>query len=54
MKKCWDKDPLKRPDASEISNIINDWVLNITDRDIKEESRNIIIEFYKTDKFLKK
>ena len=25
MKKCWDYDPLKRPTASEISNIIDSW-----------------------------
>src|SRR5436190_1307444 len=25
MKKCWDSDPLKRPTASEISNIISVW-----------------------------
>src|SRR6266542_1117135 len=54
MKKCWDKDPLKRPNASEIFNNIKNWILNITDRDIKEESRNIIMEFYKTDNILKK
>src|SRR6266540_2757120 len=25
MKKCWNKDPLKRPDASEIADTINNW-----------------------------
>ncbi len=57
MKKCWDKDPLKRPDASEIEDIINNWISIIIDENIDENineiSRNIIIEFYKADKFLK-
>src|SRR6266498_5961656 len=33
MKKCWDKDPLKRPNASEIQKIIDDWILFITKND---------------------
>ena len=53
MKNCWNIDPLKRPNASEITNIINDWISNITHENIKEESRNIIIEFYKADNILK-
>ncbi len=56
MKKCWDGDPLKRPNASEIGNIIFGWISNITETDIKDievKSRNIIMEFYKADKFLK-
>src|SRR6266536_3150070 len=28
MKKCWDEDPLKRPDALKISNIIKNWYEN--------------------------
>ena len=53
MKKCWDKDSLKRPNASEILNIINNWISNIINEDIEEESRNIIMEFYKADNILK-
>ncbi len=30
MKKCWDEDLLKRPDASEVKKIIDDWISNIT------------------------
>ncbi len=52
MKKCWNKDLLKRPNASEISNIIHNWISNITNEDIKEKSRNIIMEFYKADDIL--
>src|SRR6266542_1282016 len=52
MKKCWDKDPLKRPDASEIADTVNNWISIIIDENINEKSRNIIIEFYKADKFL--
>src|SRR6266540_1847840 len=29
MKKCWNEDPLKRPDAFEIKKIINYWISNI-------------------------
>ncbi len=53
MKKCWDGDPLKRPNASEILNIINNWISNIINENIEEESRNIIMEFYKADNILK-
>ncbi len=53
MKKCWNEDPLKRPNASEISNIIKSWYENISGENINEESENIIKEFYEADKFLK-
>src|SRR5687768_10144710 len=49
MKKCWDKDPLKRPNASEIQNIITNWISIISDKYGEKES-NIIMEFYKSDK----
>ena len=48
MKKCWDKDPFKRPNASEIKKIIDDWISIISDKNIDKES-NIIMEFYKAD-----
>src|SRR6266540_3436857 len=44
MKKCWDKDPLKRPNASEVRKIITNWISNITrniDEESDEESENI-------------
>jgi len=42
MKKCWNEDPLKRPDAFEIKKIINYWISNIAkDIDEKSESENI-------------
>ena len=50
MKKCWDEDSSKRPNALEIYNIIENWYQKICD--IKEESKDIK-EFYKADKFLK-
>src|SRR6266542_4582683 len=53
MKKCWNKDPLKRPNASEVQKIIKDWSSTITKVDINEESKNISMEFYEADKFLK-
>src|SRR6266542_2896311 len=56
MKKCWDEDPSKRPNASEIQEIIVNWIDQIIRKDevdINEESKNICIEFYEADKFLK-
>src|SRR6266542_4933409 len=59
MKKCWDEDPLKRPNALEIKEIIINWFSNIIgciDVEYKEserinkESKNIAMEFYKADK----
>jgi hypothetical protein len=54
MKRCWDKDPLKRPNASEIEEIINNWISNIINKtgNFNEESKNVVIEFYKADKVL--
>src|SRR5687767_14673686 len=52
MKKCWNEDPLKRPDVLNIKNTINNWCRNITEG-ISEEVRNIVLEFYKADKILK-
>src|SRR5688572_28698078 len=52
MKKCWDKDPSKRPNASEINDIIQNWCDKICYRNINEESENVVREFYKADKFL--
>ncbi len=52
MKQCWDTDPSKRPKASKVKKIINDWILNITKKDINEESKDIAMEFYKADKVL--
>src|ERR1043165_204486 len=57
MKKCWDEDPLKRPSALEIKKILNNWSSMITNKDLKdigEESKNIIMEFYKADRVLKR
>ncbi|GBB83131.1 hypothetical protein RclHR1_00010013 [Rhizophagus clarus] len=48
MKRCWSEDPLKRPSALEIKNIIRNW-LNIdhNDNEINEELRSNIMEFIK-------
>ena len=58
MQKCWDEDPLIRSKASEIENIIENWIKIISNKEIfhkssNEEVRNDIIEFYKADKNLK-
>src|SRR6266542_2054933 len=54
MKKCWDENPLKRPDTFEVKKIINYWISNIIKNiDNKSKSKNIIEEFYEADKFSK-
>ena len=51
MKKCWDEDPSKRPNASKIEDIIKNWHKNICHKENIDE--NIREEFYEADKFLK-
>src|ERR1044071_5748688 len=46
----WDKDPLKRPNTTEIEKIIRSWINDINY--LNEESKNVIIEFYKADEIL--
>ncbi len=46
MKKCWDENPLKRPNASEVKNIIKNW-LDIIRNSVKND--NIAIEFWKSE-----
>ena len=60
MKKCWDLDPLKRPSASDIKIIIENWWDNFDDIELINESyletieneqlRKDIEEFWKADK----
>jgi serine/threonine protein kinase len=48
MKKCWDEDPLKRPSASEILDIIKKWIFQPSGMKIKninEGLKNNIMEF---------
>ncbi|EXX63007.1 kinase-like domain-containing protein [Rhizophagus irregularis DAOM 181602=DAOM 197198] len=48
MEKCWNEDPLKRPSASTILNIIKNWIsfpLEKKIEDINEELRSNIMEF---------
>ncbi|GES97215.1 kinase-like domain-containing protein [Rhizophagus clarus] len=40
MTKCWNEDPLKRPSASEVLNIINKWIFN--NAQTNEELKNIM------------
>src|SRR5688572_2442177 len=58
MEKCWNEDPLKRPNALDIKNTIKNWYENICDKtifnkDISKEEVDNILEFYKADKTLK-
>ncbi len=57
MKRCWNENPLKRPNALEVCNIIENWYNNIhmnTDiKNISKELKNNIKEFYRADKSLK-
>jgi serine/threonine protein kinase len=51
MKKCWNEDPLKRPSALEVSNIIRNWIIlpyEIEIKNISEELKCNIMEFIKT------
>ncbi|UZO00450.1 uncharacterized protein OCT59_011583 [Rhizophagus irregularis] len=48
MKKCWNEDPLERPSALKVKNIIKNWIFNpeISDiSDINEELKSNIMEF---------
>jgi hypothetical protein len=48
MKKCWDKDPLKRPSSEEVLNIIRGWIFlpfEMEVKDISEKLRHNIMEF---------
>ncbi|GBC42889.2 kinase-like domain-containing protein [Rhizophagus irregularis DAOM 181602=DAOM 197198] len=48
MKKCWNEDPLKRPSAGEVLNIILKWIF-LPDRakvkDIDKELKCNVMEF---------
>ena len=43
MKRCWNEDPLKRPSAKEVSNIIKGWIF--CPYEISEELKSNIMEF---------
>ncbi|GBC02846.1 hypothetical protein RclHR1_04850014 [Rhizophagus clarus] len=45
MKKCWDEDPLKRPSASEVENIIKNWIYRPSSNEINDELKSNIMEF---------
>ncbi|GBC10042.1 hypothetical protein RclHR1_00930020 [Rhizophagus clarus] len=45
MKKCWNEDPLKRPSAVEVKNIIENWIFRSYKDKINEELKNNIMEF---------
>ena len=47
MEKCWNDDPLKRPSASEILNIIKEWIYfsGIKIENIREELKDNVMEF---------
>jgi len=57
MEKCWNEDPLKRPNALDIKNTIKNWYRNICDKNVFEygskEAINDILEFYEADEILK-
>ncbi|GBB92185.1 hypothetical protein RclHR1_01980010 [Rhizophagus clarus] len=45
MKKCWNGDPLKRPSAKEVKNIIKNWIFRPYNDEISEELKSNIMEF---------
>ncbi|GET00467.1 kinase-like domain-containing protein [Rhizophagus clarus] len=54
MEKCWNEDPSKRPTASEVKNIIQNWIFRPNNGKINEEVKNDIMEFiesYTSDSF---
>ena len=59
MEKCWNEDPLKRPNALDIKNTFKNWYINISNVNIfynniiSKEAIDNILEFFKADKTLK-
>ncbi|GBB94402.1 hypothetical protein RclHR1_02350001, partial [Rhizophagus clarus] len=49
MKKCWSEDPLKRPSAKEVSNIIADWIFRPRGNNYKEISNDKINKVLKSN-----
>ncbi len=50
MKKCWNKNPLKRPTALEVRKVIENWIEYFDDFDEADEKlKNDIIEFKKVE-----
>ncbi len=51
MKKCWNEDPLKRPNASEISNTIKNWyeIIGDIDKTLNNIENDILLEFWKAE-----
>jgi len=49
MKKCWNEDPLKRPNALEICDIIINWYKIIRYKTLNNIENNILVEFWKAE-----
>ncbi len=51
MEKCWDEDPLKRPNALEICNIIKNWydIIGNIHKNFDDIDNDIMIEFWKAE-----
>ncbi|GBB89102.1 hypothetical protein RclHR1_01580003 [Rhizophagus clarus] len=45
MKKCWNENPLKRPSASGVENIIRNWIYRPSRNETNEELESNIMEF---------
>src|SRR5256886_855861 len=49
MKKCWNEDPSKRPSALEVLNIIEKWIILLSEMEIEnineELKNNVTMEF---------
>ncbi len=51
MKKCWNEDPLNRPNASEISNTIKNWyeIIGNIKKNLNNMDNDDMVEFWKAE-----
>ncbi len=51
-KKCWETDPLKRPNASEICNIIKNWydIIGIYSKKLQDNDILVLVEFWNAER----
>ncbi|EXX54880.1 Ste20p [Rhizophagus irregularis DAOM 197198w] len=45
MKKCWNKNPLKRPSTSEVKGVFENWIIRPYKNEVSKELKSNIMEF---------